>query len=710
MSERGLCSRREADEYIERGWVYVDGVRVEKLGTRIDPSQNITLDKRAADVQRVTILLHKPVGYVSGQAEDGYRPAITLITPAARFAGDSLSKRFAREHLRDLAPAGRLDIDSTGLLVFTQDGRIAKLLIGENSPIEKEYLVRVEGKLDDKGLRLLNHGLSLDGSALKPAQVSWQNRDQLRFVLREGKKRQIRRMCELVGLRVTGLKRVRIGRVTLGDLPPGQWRYLDENESFQELRVQTQRRATATNQTPVPHLPPLQPAATAMSPRTTDTPAANRSMIQRTLAAVWHPCTQMKTHETFPPLPVVSAEGIWLVDADGRRYLDGISSWWVNLFGHCNPRINAALRDQLDRLEHVMLAGFTHEPVIALSEHLSALTGGRLGHCFFASDGSSAVEIALKMSIHYWRNSGLPEKTAFIKVAGGYHGETLGALSVSDVAQFRDAYAPLLRESATVPSPDWRNARPGESAADCAVRAAQALDRHLDEHAWHTAAIIVEPLVQCAAGMAMHDPEYLRRVRAACDLHGIHFIADEIAVGFGRTGSFFAHEQAGVTPDFMTLSKGITGGYLPLSAVLTRDDIYDAFYADDVTRGFLHSHSYTGNALACRAALATLDIFAQDDVLAANRNRARLIAESSQVIGKHPRVSNLRQTGMITAFDVDTDDPAFSRHYHRAALEQGVLLRPIGKTVYFMPPYVITGSDIDHLVGAAQRALERTLF
>ena len=232
MSERGICSRREADEYIERGWVYVDGVKVEQLGARIDPSRKITLDKRVYALPRVTILLHKPVGYVSAQAEDGHRPAITLITPAAQYADITPEKRFVREHLKGLAPAGRLDIDSTGLLVFTQDGRTAKLLIGEDSPVEKEYLVRVGGRLDDRGLQLLNNGLSLDGAALKPAQVAWQNRDQLRFVLREGKKRQIRRMCELVGLRVTGLKRVRIGRVKLGELPLGQWRYLRDDESF----------------------------------------------------------------------------------------------------------------------------------------------------------------------------------------------------------------------------------------------------------------------------------------------------------------------------------------------------------------------------------------------------------------------------------------------------------------------------------------------
>lgn len=234
MSEQGLCSRREADSYIERGMVFVDGVRVNTLGLRIDPTQKITLDKGAQAIQqgRVTILLNKPMAYVSGQAEDGYTPASALIGADTRYKNDINPLPFSPAHLRGLAPAGRLDIDSTGLLVLTQDGRIAKLLIGEDSKIEKEYLVRVAGNLSEQGMKLLNHGLSLDGEALKPAKVSWQNEDQLRFVLREGKKRQIRRMCELVGLRVVGLKRVRIGQINLGDLPVGQWRYLRENERF----------------------------------------------------------------------------------------------------------------------------------------------------------------------------------------------------------------------------------------------------------------------------------------------------------------------------------------------------------------------------------------------------------------------------------------------------------------------------------------------
>lgn len=232
MSERGMCSRREADDYIARGWVYVDDVKVDELGTRIEPTARITLDKRSQAIQRVTILLNKPIGFVSGQAESGYRPAIALAIPENHSSNDRSKTRFVRQHLRGLAPAGRLDIDSTGLLVLTQDGRIAKQLVGQDSSIEKEYLVRVEGKLSDRDLTLLNHGLSLDAKPLKPAKVSWLNEDQLRFVLREGKKRQIRRMCELVGLTITGLKRVRIGSVTLGKLPIGEWRYLGAHEKF----------------------------------------------------------------------------------------------------------------------------------------------------------------------------------------------------------------------------------------------------------------------------------------------------------------------------------------------------------------------------------------------------------------------------------------------------------------------------------------------
>ena len=406
------------------------------------------------------------------------------------------------------------------------------------------------------------------------------------------------------------------------------------------------------------------------------------SLLNRSLAAVWHPCTQMQHHERLPLVPIVRGEGPWLIDDQGRRLLDGISSWWTNLFGHCNPRINTAIRDQLEKLEHVMLAGFTHEPVVQLSERLSALTGHRLGHAFYASDGASATEIALKMSAHYWRNQGHPEKNSFVSLAGSYHGETVGALAVTDVPIFRDAYAPLVRAGAVVASPDARLAEVGESPADVARRAAAALEAHLERHHAATAALIVEPLIQCAAGMVMYDPEYLRLARALCDRYRVHLVADEIAVGCGRTGTFFACEQAQIWPDFLCLSKGISGGYLPLSLVLSTDGIYDAFYDQDVARGFLHSHSYTGNPLACRAALASLDIFDQDDVLAGNRMRAASLAEAARSrFADHPAVRHLRSRGMVLAFDVVTRNPEFSRHYFAAAIEQGVLLRPIGRTV-----------------------------
>ncbi len=440
--------------------------------------------------------------------------------------------------------------------------------------------------------------------------------------------------------------------------------------------------------------------------------STNADWLARSQAAVWHPCTQMQHHARadqpahLPLIPIARGQGAWLEDFEGKRYLDGISSWWTNLFGHANPRINAALRKQLDTLEHVMLAGFTHQPVVELSERLSALTGGALGHAFYASDGASATEIALKMSFHYWRNVGRPEKSEFLCLARSYHGETVGALAVTDVAIFKDAYAPLVRAAAHVlPSPDFRQAEAGETPADVARRAAAGLESWLQQHGERTAALIVEPLVQGAAGMAMYDPEYLRLARALCDQYEVHLICDEIAVGCGRTGTFFAHEQADIRPDLMCLSKGISGGYLPLSIVLCSDTIYAAFLDDSVARAFLHSHSYTGNPLACRAALATLDIFESDDVLAVNLEKARKLGNALSPLAAHPQVRHLRQRGMIAALDVATDDPWFSRKFYRAALDVGALIRPIGNTVYLMPPYIIDDSEIARLCEIIGHAL-----
>jgi len=434
--------------------------------------------------------------------------------------------------------------------------------------------------------------------------------------------------------------------------------------------------------------------------------------VSRSLRSVWHPCTQMQHHDGangMPLIPVSHGRGAWLYDHDGRRYLDAISSWWVNLFGHANARINDALKEQLDTLEHAMLAGFTHEPVIRLSERLAALTDHQLGHAFYASDGASAVEIALKMSFHAWRNNGRADKQEFVCLKGSYHGETIGALAVTDVALFKDAYGPLLRATQTVMSPDARQAQDGESAQDVARRAAADVERLFSDKADRIAAIIIEPLVQCATGMAMHDPLYLQLVRALCDRYDVHLILDEIAVGCGRTGTFFACEQAGIWPDFLCLSKGISGGYLPLSLVLSRDAIYQAFYSADVTRGFLHSHSYTGNPLACRAALATLDIFEQDDVLAANTVRAARMTAALAPLAQHARIAHARQHGMIWAFDAVGIDAGFSRRFFANALEQELLLRPIGPTIYLMPPYILSDDEIDGVAARTLAVFEQTL-
>ena len=423
-------------------------------------------------------------------------------------------------------------------------------------------------------------------------------------------------------------------------------------------------------------------------------------MVARSLAAVWHPCTQMKAHERLALVPIAKAEGPWLHDFAGKRYLDGVSSWWVNLFGHGHPAINKAIVDQLQRLEHVMLAGFTHEPAVELAERLRRLSPGTLGHAFFASDGASATEIALKMAFHYWRNRGQADKTRFVALEGGYHGETLGALGVTDVPLFRDAYGSLLREAIVAPFPS-RTVEDDHFAGIHGARAAAAsLERILASRHREIAALILEPLVQGASGMRFYHPEYLRLARELCTRYQVLLVADEIMTGFGRTGTLFACEQAAIAPDLMCLSKGITGGYLPLSCVLASDEVFEAFYDDDTARGFLHSHSYTGNPLACSAACAVLDLLENGDVIAANeRNAARFISAAS-ALAHHPRIRDFRHLGMIWAFEVPNAQAAFAAKAFELALSRGVLLRPIGDTVYFMPPYVVGDAEFAMLVDA----------
>ena len=441
-------------------------------------------------------------------------------------------------------------------------------------------------------------------------------------------------------------------------------------------------------------------------------------LAQRSRAAVWHPCTQMARLAQVPPLPIARGEGPWLIDTDGRRYFDANSSWWVNLFGHSDRALHDAIKAQLDTLPHVMLAGCTHDPAVRLAERLSARTGGALGHAFFGSDGASAVEIALKQSFHSWKNRGQPGKREFVCLKNSYHGETLGALSVTDVQVFRDAYDPLLMRAHIVASPDARRGNEGEALAAMRVL--------LEERHEQIACVIVEPLVQGAAGMVMHSPEYLRGLRALTREFGVHLIADEIAVGCGRTGTFFAWEQVlgadskgnhrgteapserggSFWPDFILLSKGITGGTMALSLVMTTDEVFEAFWSEDVTRGFLHSHSYTGNPLACAAANAVLDRF---DAGQLDDNRVQAGHLGRAFASLAPRVSHLRQRGMILAFDVPDAPPRFAEAFHLKARAHELLIRPIGNTVYLMPPYLIDDATAAFLAEAVTATLNDVL-
>ena len=442
----------------------------------------------------------------------------------------------------------------------------------------------------------------------------------------------------------------------------------------------------------------------------------NDQWMQRDLAVLWHPCTQMKDHEQLPLVPIKRGQGVWLEDFEGKRYLDAVSSWWVNVFGHANPRINQRIKEQVDQLEHVMLAGFSHQPVIELSERLVALTPAGLDRVFYADNGSSGIEVALKMSFHYWLNSGQPGKQRFVTLTNSYHGETVAAMSVGDVALFTETYKPLLLDTLKVPSPDCYHRPEGVSWEAHSRTLFAQMEQCLAEHHQQVAAVIVEPLIQGAGGMRMYHPIYLSLLREACDRYGVHLILDEIAVGFGRTGTMFACEQAGITPDFLCLSKALTGGYLPMAAVLTTNQVYQAFYDDYPTlRAFLHSHTYTGNPLACAAALATLDIFEQDDVIENNKALARRMASATAHLVDHPQVAEVRQTGMALAIEM-VQDKASKTPYpwqerrglkvFQHALSRGALLRPLGSVVYFLPPYVITEEQIDFLAEVASEGID----
>ncbi|MBL8027204.1 MAG: adenosylmethionine--8-amino-7-oxononanoate transaminase [Fibrobacteres bacterium] len=412
---------------------------------------------------------------------------------------------------------------------------------------------------------------------------------------------------------------------------------------------------------------------------------------------IWYPCSQMKDFEDTPPIKIARGKGVFLYDTKGKRYFDAISSWWVNLFGHSNPDLNRVLKKQIDRLEHVILAGCTHEPAIKLADELTNAAPKGLTKVFYADNGSSAVEVALKMSFQYWRQTARTRKI-FVALRGGYHGETVGALSLGGMALYRKVFEPLLIDVKYADAPKCTDCPYGLNKESCAAECLSSLEDCVRlAGAANVSAVIVEPLIQCANGMNMYPPAYLKKLKSFCLKENVHLIADEIAVGFGRTGRLFACEHAGISPDFLCLSKGITGGYMPFSAVLTGDRIYDAFYADYATgKAFLHSHSYTGNPLACVLALEVLRKFNEENVLETLKERISVMSNCLEEISLLKNVRNTRQTGFVAAFDLvngrnGSPYDTKLRIGRKAALsmtKSGYLMRPLGDTLYLMPPLI----------------------
>ncbi|MCX7883067.1 MAG: adenosylmethionine--8-amino-7-oxononanoate transaminase [Brevinematales bacterium] len=433
---------------------------------------------------------------------------------------------------------------------------------------------------------------------------------------------------------------------------------------------------------------------------------------ERDLAVIWHPCTQMKDHETFPPLVIERGEGVWLYDIHGKRYLDAISSWWVNLFGHARQEIADAIAQQAHTLEQVIFSHFSHTPAIMLAERLVHKAPSGLSKVFFSDNGSTAVEVALKMSFQYHRQTNNPQKHLFVKLTDAYHGETVGALSVGDISLYREIFHPLLFATVTVEGPDCYRCPYGKNRDTCEVECFEKMAQALTIWGDEVAAVIIEPLVQAAAGMKMYPPLYLKKLREITSSLDIHLIADEVAVGFGRTGTFFACEQAEISPDFLCLSKGLTGGFLPMGLTLTTENIYQAFYDDYKSlRAFMHSHSYTGNPLACAAALATLNLFDTTQVLKENISKSTfLFQQASTSLANLEMIGEYRQRGMIGAIELVEDkktkktfdwEKRIGYRIYRRALDKGLLLRPLGNILYFMPPYNINYEEIQWMVETA---------
>ena len=440
------------------------------------------------------------------------------------------------------------------------------------------------------------------------------------------------------------------------------------------------------------------------------------NLVEKDLKYIWHPCSQMKDYEELKPIIIDHGKGVYLYDQDGKEYIDIVSSWWCNLLGHCNPTINEGIKKQLDQLEHVIFANFSHKPVITLCEQLQEIIPKGLMKFNFSDNGSAAVECALKMAFQYQYQTGHKKKTRFMCFTDGYHGETIGALSVGSLDLYAKIYAPMLMDTLQIPAPDCYRCLYGKTRDNCSCECFCEAEKMFEQYGEETCAMIVEPLLQGSAGMRIYPALYLKKLRKLCDKYEVLLIADEIATGFGRTGKMFAFEHAGVSPDIMCVSKGLTGGYMPMAITITTQTIYDAFYAEyGEGKAFMHSHTYSGNPLGCAAALAVQKIFREQPILEdANRRGAYLHRRLLEEFGEDTHVGEVRHIGLINAMEITKDRrtkedyPSAERtgyQIYKRALEKGLLLRPLGDVLYFNPPLIINEEEIERAIAICKESI-----
>ncbi|WP_288695227.1 adenosylmethionine--8-amino-7-oxononanoate transaminase [uncultured Brachyspira sp.] len=430
---------------------------------------------------------------------------------------------------------------------------------------------------------------------------------------------------------------------------------------------------------------------------------------EKDLKYIWHPCSQMKDYEELPPIIIDRGKGIYLYDKDGKEYIDIVSSWWCNLLGHCNEKINANIKAQLDRLEHVIFANFSHEGAIKLCEELIKIIPKGLTKFNFSDNGSSSVEAALKMAFQYQHQIGNTKRTRFMCFTDGYHGETIGALSVGSLDLYAKIYKPMLMDTIHIEAPDCYRCKYCQNRETCKCECFEDAQKKFKEYGEETCAVIVEPLLQASAGMRIYPPLYLKKLRELCDKYNVVFIVDEIATNFGRTGKMFACDHANITPDIMCISKGLTGGYMPMAITITTDKIYDAFYADyNEGKAFMHSHTYSGNPLGCSAALAVQKVLREDDIINKAQVRAKYLNNKlKEKLLNHHNIGEIRNIGLINAMELvinkNTKEGFDSKlrmgyQIYKKALQRGLLLRPLGNVIYFNPPLIINEEEIDKAV------------